>query len=70
VNQAPVAATDVKFAVQYAHQSQIVDATGTFSNGTPIIKDFAPSTNPGYHGSASCSVQSVTFGGGSTWQAF
>jgi hypothetical protein len=70
VNQAPVAATDVKFAVQYAHHSQVVDASGTFSNGTPIIKDFSPSTNPGYNGSAVCSVQSVTFSDGSWWVAF
>jgi hypothetical protein len=68
-NQAPVAATDVRFAVQYAHRSQVIDAAGTFSSGTPITQDFGPSTNPGYNGPATCTVQSVTFSDGSTWQA-
>jgi hypothetical protein len=67
VNNSPLAATDVRFAVQYAHRSQVVDASGTFSSGTSITKQFAPSTGPSYSGSAACTVQSVTFSDGSTW---
>jgi hypothetical protein len=68
-NNAPVPATHVRFAVQYAGSTQTVDEAGTFSTGTPITKDFMPSTGLEYNGSASCSVQSVTFSDGSTWQA-
>jgi len=69
VNQAPLAATDVRFAVQYAHRSQVIDAQGTFSSGVSILKEFTPTTTAQYNGSASCSVQSVTFSDGSTWSA-
>jgi hypothetical protein len=68
-NQAPVTATDVRFAVRYRSSTEVVDETGKFSSGTPITHDFQPSEEPWYHGSAQCSVQSVTFSDGSTWQA-
>ncbi|MEA2718983.1 MAG: hypothetical protein QOJ39_847 [Candidatus Eremiobacteraeota bacterium] len=68
VNHSPLTATGVRFAVQYANRSQVVDASGTFSSDTSITKDFAPSANPWYNGSAACTVQSVTFSDGSTWQ--
>jgi hypothetical protein len=68
VNNAPLTATDVHFAVRYDNSTQIVDETGTFSSGTPITRDFTPSTDLYYNGSAACSVQSVTFSDGSTWQ--
>ena len=67
-NRAPLVATDVRFAVDYGSRTQIVDYAGTFSSGTPITEDFTPSAIPGYDGSAACSVQSVTFSDGSTWQ--
>jgi len=68
-NQTPVTATDVRFAVRYTSGTQVVDEGGKFSSGTPITKDVDPSTGPGYHGPAACSVESVTFSDGSTWQA-
>jgi hypothetical protein len=69
VNQAPQAATHVRFAVRYADRTQVVDEAGTFSSGTPITQDFAPAGNAAYGGSAAeCSVLSVTFVDGSTWQ--
>jgi hypothetical protein len=68
-NQAPVTATDVRFAIRYRASTEVVDESGTFSSGIPITKDVEPSTSPGYHGPAYCAVQSVTFSDGSTWQA-
>jgi len=68
VDNAPPAATDVHFAVGYGGNSQVVDHAGTFSRGTPVTVDVVPSVNPGYDGSAACSVQAVTFSDGSTWQ--
>ena len=69
VDNAPLAATNVRFAVSYDNVSQIIDDSGTFSSGVPITHDFAPSANLRYTGSAQCSVQSVTFSDGSRWQA-
>jgi hypothetical protein len=70
VNQAPRAAKKVRFTVRYDDGTQqVVDAAGTFSTGTPITREFTPSTDPYYNGSAACSVQSVTFSDGSTWQS-
>ena len=68
VNQAPVPATDVRFAVSYKGQTQVLDDAGTFSTGTPITQNLSPSPEPQYDGAATCSVQSVTFSDGSTWQ--
>lgn len=69
VNQAPMAATNVRFAVRYADRTQIIDDAGTFSSGTPITQDFTPAAIAPYGGnSAACSVESVTFADGSTWQ--
>jgi len=68
VNQAPVPATDVRFAVSYKGQTQLLDDAGTFSTGTPITQNLSPSPEPQYDGAATCSVQSVTFSDGSTWQ--
>jgi hypothetical protein len=68
VNQAPLAATNVRFAVRYADRTQIIDDSGTFSSGTPVTQDFTPVVNAQYGGAAECSVQSVTFADGSTWQ--
>lgn len=67
VNNGPLTATDVHFAVRYDNSTQIVDESGTFSSGTAIVRDFTPSTDLYYNGSAACSVQSVTFSDGSTW---
>jgi hypothetical protein len=69
VNGAPLAATHVRFAVGYDGRTQIIEDTGTFSSGTPVTQDFIPSANLRYNGSATCSVQSVTFSDGSTWSA-
>ncbi|HWT04680.1 MAG TPA: hypothetical protein VN224_02895 [Xanthomonadales bacterium] len=69
VNQAPLAATDVVFAVGYDGRTQIVEDKGTFSPGTQITQDVMPSANLRYNGSATCSVQAVTFSDGSTWHA-
>jgi hypothetical protein len=68
-NQAPIAATDVVFAVGYDGRTQIVEDAGTFSQGTQITQDFMPLANLHYNGSAACSVQSVTFSDGSTWHS-
>jgi hypothetical protein len=69
VNQAPVTATNVRFIVRYADRTQVIEDAGTFSSGTPITQDFTPATNAPYGGSsAQCSVESVTFSDGSTWQ--
>jgi hypothetical protein len=69
VNQAPVPATDVRIAVSYRGQTQVLDDAGTFSTGTPITQDLSPSPEPQYDGAAACSVQAVTFSDGSTWHA-
>jgi hypothetical protein len=68
VNQAPLTATNVRFAVRYADRTQIIEDAGAFSSGTPITQDFTPATNDPYNGTAQCSVESVTFSDGSTWQ--
>ena len=70
VNQAPLTATNVRFAVHYAGRTQIVDDAGTFSTGTPIVQDFVPLASAGPYGadSAQCAVEAVTFSDGSTWQ--
>lgn len=69
VNQGPIAATNVRFAVRYADRTQIIDDAGTFSTGTPVTQDFTPAANAPYDGSgASCDVQAVTFADGSVWQ--
>jgi hypothetical protein len=67
-NRAPLAATDVRFAVNYAGHTDVIDDAGTFASGSTFAQDFTPSTNVEYTGSAQCSVQSVTFSDGSTWQ--
>jgi hypothetical protein len=69
VNQSPLTATDVRFAVSYAGSTQVLEDTGTFSSGTTITKNFTPSGNSSYNGPAECTVQSVTFSDGSSWQA-
>jgi hypothetical protein len=68
-NQTPLTATDVRFAIRYRSGTQVVQDTGKFSSGTPITQDFEPDVSLGYHGPAYCTVQSVTFSDGSTWQA-
>jgi hypothetical protein len=70
VNQAPLTATNVRFAVRFAGRTQIVDDAGTFSSGTPIVQDFAAPAGAAAYGSdaAQCAVESVTFSDGSTWQ--
>jgi len=68
VNQAPLAATNVRFAVRYADRTQIIDDAGTFATGSPVTQDFSPATNSPYGNSAACSVEAVTFADGSTWQ--
>jgi hypothetical protein len=69
VNQAPLTATNVRFAVRYADRTQIIDDAGPFSSGTPITQDFTPAAGSAFStGSAQCSVESVTFSDGSTWQ--
>jgi hypothetical protein len=68
-NQAPIAATNVVFAVGYDGRSQLVEDAGTFSHGAQITHDFVPSENLRYNGAATCSVQSVTFSDGSTWRS-
>jgi hypothetical protein len=67
-NQAHLTATDVRFAVRYRSSTEVVEETGKFSSGTPITQDFEPSAAAGYHGSAQCSVQSVRFSDGTTWE--
>jgi hypothetical protein len=69
VNQAPVTATNVRFAVRYADRTQIIEDAGSFSTGTAITQDFSPAAPSAYYtGGAQCSVESVTFSDGSTWQ--
>jgi hypothetical protein len=69
VNQAPLSARDVVFAVGYDGRTQTVEDAGTFSQGTQITQDFIPASNLRYNGSATCSVQSATFSDGSTWHS-
>jgi hypothetical protein len=69
VNQAPLAATDVRIAVRYAGSTQLLEDTGTFSSGTTITRNFTPSAAFAYNGPAECTVQSVTFSDGSSWHA-
>jgi hypothetical protein len=68
VNHAPVAAKDVKFVVRYAGASETIDDRGTFSNNVAIEQSFDPSVNLFGNGAANCSVASVTFADGTTWQ--
>lgn len=68
VNRAAVAATDVRFAVSTGRTVQMIDATGTFAGGTPIVQSFSPATAAYGAENASCAVESVTFADGTTWQ--
>ena len=70
VNQAPITATNVRFAVRYAGRTQIVEDAGSFATGTPIVQDFSAVATSGAYGAdgAECAVESVTFSDGSTWQ--
>jgi hypothetical protein len=70
VNQAPLTATNVRFAVRYAGRTQIVDDAGTFSTGAQIVQDFTAAAGANAYGSdtAECAVEAVTFSDGSTWQ--
>ncbi len=70
VNQAPLTATNVRFAVRYAGRTQIIDDAGTFSTGAQIVQDFTAASGANAYGSdsAQCAVESVTFSDGSTWQ--
>jgi len=69
VNQAPVTATNVRFAVRYADRTQIIEDGGNFTSGAPITQDFTPAAADAFYaGGAQCSVESVTFSDGSTWQ--
>jgi hypothetical protein len=69
VNQAPLEATDVRFAVSYGGVTQLIDDNGRFATGTPITHDFQPVAAGAFESSAAqCAVQSVTFADGSTWQ--
>ncbi|HEV3086921.1 MAG TPA: hypothetical protein VGX96_06810 [Candidatus Elarobacter sp.] len=69
VNQAPLAATDVLFAVRYNGQTQIVEDVGTFSTGATVTRDFLPPSFLRYNGAAQCSVEAVLFSDGSSWKA-
>jgi hypothetical protein len=66
VNGAPVAATDVRFAVTQEGRTQIVEDRGTFSSGTTIDHTFSP-VDPAAQGIADCQVQAVSFADGSSW---
>jgi hypothetical protein len=69
VNQSPLEATDVRFAVSYAGVTQLIDDNGRFATGTPITHDFQPVAAGAFDSAgAQCTVESVTFADGSTWQ--
>ncbi len=68
VNAAPVAATNVRFAVTEDGRTQTLDDSGTFSTGTRIVHQFA-SQNAADAGLASCAVQDVSFADGTSWHA-
>jgi hypothetical protein len=68
-NETPQTATAVRFEIRYRSFTEVVEDAGKFSSGTPITQNFEPSTSPGYHGPAYCTVQSVTFSDGSTWHS-
>ena len=69
VNNAPLAATNVRFAVSSPGGMQFVNDAGTFSPGTSITQNFDSRANLQYTGPAACTGQSVTYSDGSTWQA-
>jgi len=69
VNQGPLEARDVRFAVSYDGLTQIVDDRGRFATAKQITRDFQPlATGTFRDDPARCAVQSVTFADGSTWQ--
>ncbi len=69
VNQGPLEATDVRFAVNYGGIMQVIDDNGRFATGTQITHDFQPiPTGALQSAAAQCAVESVTFADGSTWQ--
>jgi hypothetical protein len=69
VNQAPSAIAAVTFSVSDGRTtSQIVDK-GTFSSGVAIDHSFVTPEFGNDLAGVSCSVQSVAFTDGSTWQA-
>jgi hypothetical protein len=68
VNHAPVAAKDVKFLVRYAGATETIDDRGTFSQNVAIEQSFDPSVDLFGNGAADCTVASVTFADGTTWQ--
>lgn len=69
MNQSPLEATDVRFAVNYDGITQIIDDNGRFATRAPIVHDFQPVATSAYAAAgAACSVESVTFADGSTRQ--
>ena len=68
VNHAPVAAKDVRIVVSYAGQTQTIVDRGTYSPNITIDQTFDPRTTAFGSGAAQCSVSSVTFADGTTWQ--
>jgi hypothetical protein len=69
VNEAPLEATDVRFAVSYGGVTQVVDDRGHFATAKPITRDFQPlATGTFRDNAARCAVESVTFAGGSVWR--
>lgn len=68
VNHAPVAAKNVKFVVRFGGASETIVDRGTFSQNVAIEQSFDPSVDIFGNGAADCSVASVTFADGTTWQ--
>ena len=69
VNQAPSAVASVTFDVSDGRTtSQIIDK-GTFSSGVSIDHSFITPEFQNTAGDVTCSVKSVAFTDGSTWQA-
>ena len=54
--------------VHCAGGSETIDDRGTFSNNVAIEQSFDPSVDIFGNGAADCSVASVTFADGTTWQ--
>jgi hypothetical protein len=67
VNHAAIVAKDVRITVSFEGSTQTIDDRGTFSPNIAIDHSFGPTATYG-GGAAQCSVASVQFADGTSWQ--
>jgi hypothetical protein len=70
-NQGPIAASEVRFQIEYAGQAADVTDSGTFAPNVVIRHSFEAFRNLSYRGATpqACAVTGVTLADGTTWQS-